>query len=441
MNRANLVYRVRAKRPGSDAELIRFIQQGGDGPGIVYCLAQKETERVADALTRAGISAAAYHAGLGPEERKRRQDRFIAGDAQVIVATIAFGMGIDKADVRFVVHYDLPKSLEGYAQESGRAGRDGEPAECVLFYSYADAAKIRYFHDQIQAEAQKAIAKQQLQHMIDWATGVTCRRRALLAYFDEPFAGQDGPCCDVCDSPVELVDWTTPAQMLLSCMKRTGERFGGQHVIDVLRGLETERIQRLGHERLSTYGIGEDRPEAEWWYLTRQLLSTGVVRRAPEDHDALKVTEVGEAVLFKGRQVLLPAAPESNRRQRKPRDSRAARERAAPASDGPTAGKSSTVRATLQLLDAGRTLAEIAVDRGLAPSTVEGHIGDAIEAGESIDLDRLVAPERQRVIASALERLGLDTKLAPVREILGEDYGYGEIRFVLASLRRRKGGD
>ncbi len=314
-NRPNLFYEVHPKVQGADHDLIGYVKRWQGQSGIVYCQSRAETERVAMLLHSNGHGAAAYHAGLGPEARKQRQDAFISGRVSIIVATIAFGMGIDKADVRFVVHYDLPKSLEGYAQESGRAGRDGEPSECVLFFSYGAAAKVRYFIDQMESEAQQAIAKQQLQQMLDWAGGTSCRRRALLAYFDEPFAGQPAPCCDTCQSPVALEDWTIPAQMFMSCVKRTGERFGAQHVIDVLRGSSGERIQRLGHDRLSTYGIGKDRTAEEWWHLARQLLAQGHLRRDALQHDALTITEQGNAVLFRGQSLMLAPAPEVRRKR------------------------------------------------------------------------------------------------------------------------------
>ncbi len=314
-NRPNLFYEVRPKVSGSDEDLLAYIERWQGKSGIVYCQSRAETERVATLLRGRGHAAAAYHAGLGAEERKQRQDAFIGGEVSVIVATIAFGMGIDKADVRFVVHYDLPKSLEGYAQESGRAGRDGESSECVLFFRYSAAAKVRYFIDQIESTTQRTIARQQLQQMLDWASGTACRRRVLLAYFDEPFVGQSAPCCDACRSPAVLEDWTIPAQMFMSCIKRTGERFGAQHVIDVLRGGTGERIRRLGHDRLSTYGIGRDRSAEEWWYLVRQLLAQGYVLRDAQEHDALKITEQGASVLFRGQRLMLPPAPGASRKR------------------------------------------------------------------------------------------------------------------------------
>ncbi len=525
-NRPNLYYEVRPKVSGSDHDLLAYLQRWQGKSGIVYCQSRAETDRVATLLRRNGHAAVAYHAGLGPEERKQRQDAFIRGEVSVIVATIAFGMGIDKADVRFVVHYDLPKSLEGYAQESGRAGRDGQPSECVLFFSYSAAAKVRYFIDQIESETQRLIAKQQLQQMLDWASGTMCRRRALLAYFDEPFAGQPAPCCDVCHLPAVLEDWTIPAQMFMSCIKRTGERFGAQHVIDVLRGGKGERIRRLGHDRLSTYGIGRDRSAEEWWHLARQLLAQGYVRRDAQEHDALKITEQGASVLFRGERLMLPPAPVAGRKrggrigraEDQPTEydadlyarlvdlrKRLADEHRVPAyvifadkvlrslaSQRPTtraelltvsgvgsfkataygeafldeiahyvgvvrteeppdavplpperqrqAAPGATVVQTVELFNEGRSPDEIAVSRRLTLATVEQHLAEALEAGAQLDLDRLVRPDRRRVIEEIFTEVGLDSLLKPVMERLGEGFTYGEIRLVRAALRARRDG-
>jgi ATP-dependent DNA helicase RecQ len=303
-NRPNLFYEVRPKR-GAFEELVRYMRTHPGSSGIVYCLSRAGTEDLARGLCANGFSAAAYHAGLTGEERRRRQEAFIRDDVQIMVATIAFGMGIDKPDVRFVIHYDLPKSLEGYYQESGRAGRDGEPSDCILFYSFGDVFKYRHFIDEKSSAEEHHIAEWQLRQMTDWAESPSCRRRALLAYFDEPFERQDAACCDICRTPPEQEDCTIPAQMFLSCVKRTGERFGATHVIHVLRGSRNERILQLRHDRLSTYGIGRDRSEDEWRHLSREMVRGGYVRQAQEEFNAVKVTERGNAVLFQGKQVSL----------------------------------------------------------------------------------------------------------------------------------------
>jgi ATP-dependent DNA helicase RecQ len=308
-NRANLYYEVRPK-DNAYAQLLGYIRDHADQSGIVYCATRATTEQLADKLRADGFETAAYHGGLENDARRDRQEAFVRDDVRIMVATIAFGMGIDKPDVRFVVHYDLPKNLEGYYQESGRAGRDGEASECLLFYSYADALKHEHFIREKESDLDRKVATQQLRQMVAWADGTTCRRRALLAYFDETLAEEEIPapeaCCDLCREPAELVDFTIPAQMYLSCVKRTGERFGSAHLIDVLRGAQTEKIRRFGHEQVTTYGIGRETPTEEWQYLARQLLQGGFARQAEEEFGAIKVTDQGYAVLFKGVQVVLP---------------------------------------------------------------------------------------------------------------------------------------
>jgi ATP-dependent DNA helicase RecQ len=305
-NRANLVYEV---RPKNDAygQLVEYLREQAGASGIVYCGTRAGTEKLAEKLQADGFHATAYHAGLDNEQRRARQEAFIRDDVGIIVATIAFGMGIDKPDVRFVVHYDLPRNLEGYYQESGRAGRDGDPSDCILFYSYGDAKKHERFILEKSSERERAVAMHQLRQMIQWAQGDTCRRRALLAYFDEALETEQEPCCDVCRGPAEQMDYTVPAQMLLSCARRTGERFGVGYLVQVLRGSREERVLRFKHDRLPTYGIGKDISRQEWTHLARELVRRGYLRQSPEEFDAAKITEQGEAVLFRGEQVVLPA--------------------------------------------------------------------------------------------------------------------------------------
>ncbi len=325
-NRANLSYEVRPKETGAQAyaQLLGYLRDHEDDSGIIYCVARATTEQLAEKLNKDGFRALAYHAGLETDDRRRRQEMFIRDDVHIMVATVAFGMGIDKPDVRFVVHYDLPKNLEGYYQESGRAGRDGDPSECLLFYTYADALKHEHFarerERELDAEPDPLVREQQLLHlqqqrkqlrqMIDWADGITCRRAALLAYFDETLDPAEQPdpatCCDNCREPAELMDYTVPAQMLLSCAFRTGQRFGAAHLIDVLRGASTEKVRRFRHDSVSTYGIGKDRPQEEWWYVARQLVKGGQARQVEEEYGAIKITADGAAVLRSQAQVILP---------------------------------------------------------------------------------------------------------------------------------------
>ena len=305
-NRRNLFYDVRPKRRAYD-QLVVYLRERREASGIIYCFSRAGTEDLAERLREDGFNAAAYHAGLPGEERHRRQEAFTRDDVRIIVATIAFGMGIDKPDVRFVVHYDLPKSLEGYYQESGRAGRDGEPSDCILFYSVADKMKQLYFIEEKSREEQ-SVALWQLQQVADWAESTRCRRAGLMAYFDEPFEGQDDPCCDACRQPTEQEDATVAAQMFLSCVKRTGERFGAGHVIDVLRGSQNQKVVQFRHDRLSTYGIGRDRSAEDWRHLSRELIRRGYLRQDENRFSALVVTDRGRKVLFEGEQVTVARA-------------------------------------------------------------------------------------------------------------------------------------
>jgi ATP-dependent DNA helicase RecQ len=490
--------------------LREYLRGRGPASGIVYCHKRAETEYVAGRLAADGVSAAAYHAGLGADERRHRQEAFIRDETQVIVATIAFGMGIDKPDVRFVVHYDVPKNLEGYYQESGRAGRDGEPSDCILFYSDEDAARREYFMRQKPRE-ERTVARRQLRQMVNWASGRTCRRRALLAYFDERLDGQSGPCCDVCRGSVEDVDCTIPAQMLLSCAKRTGERFGAAHLIEVLRGSRDERVVQLGHDRLSTYGIGQDRSAEEWQHLIHELLRAGYVRQATDGSDAIAVTERGRTILFESARAILPVRRRSAPRPAHSTDAsgdlfdrlRALRKRladergippyaifsdptliqmatelptnrehlgrihgvgeqkrrdfadaflaliaeyvrrtganptdAAPRpSHPPPRPLSPTVRTTLRLFGDGHEMAAIAAERRLSVEAIEDQLVAAIEAGESVEIERLVSRAKRRKIEAALAELG-SAALKPILDHLGDGYTYAEIKLVRAASKR-----
>ncbi|HUG13755.1 MAG TPA: DNA helicase RecQ [Thermomicrobiales bacterium] len=313
-NRPNLFYEVRPKKRAFD-QILEYVDAHKDSSGIIYCGSRASTDDIAARLRAEGYHAASYHAGLEGDERWRVQEAFVRDDVRIIVATIAFGMGIDKPDVRFVIHHDLPKNLEGYYQESGRAGRDGDPADCILFYSYADVARQQYFIDQKPTPELRAASQQQMRDMSGWAEERACRRVALLSYLGEEFSGQDPPCCDNCRSPAELFDFTIQAQKFLSCVKRTGERFGSAYVIDVLLGSQSERIVRIGHNRLSTYGIGRDHPKHVWQYLARELIKRGYAIQDAERFNVVRITELGNAVLFNGARVVLASAPEPSGRR------------------------------------------------------------------------------------------------------------------------------
>ena len=281
-NRENLFIEVLPKRDAT-RQTMDMLERYKDQSGIVYCFSRKQVDDLASYLISRGYSARPYHAGLEDIERKRNQEAFIRDDVQIIIATIAFGMGINKPNVRFVIHYDLPKSIEGYYQEIGRAGRDGLPAHCLLLYSYADVAKLNYFIDQKEGE-ERRVAIQHLNAIVGYAEDETsCRRKPLLNYFGESYAADNCSNCDNCNSsPTPLTDVTIPAQKFLSCVKRAGEKFGAGHITDILLGSKNEKVLRWGHEKLSTYGIGGELTQKQWMRLARQLLSMGYLKQEGE---------------------------------------------------------------------------------------------------------------------------------------------------------------
>ena len=281
-DRENLFIEVLPKRDAT-RQTMDMLERYKDQSGIVYCFSRKQVDDLASYLISRGYSARPYHAGLEDIERKRNQEAFIRDDAQIIIATIAFGMGINKPNVRFVIHYDLPKSVEGYYQEIGRAGRDGLPAHCLLLYSYADVAKLNYFIDQKEGE-ERRVAIQHLNAIVGYAEDETsCRRKPLLNYFGETYSADNCSNCDNCNSsPTPLTDVTIPAQKFLSCVKRAGEKFGAGHITDILLGSKNEKVLRWGHEKLSTYGIGGELTQKQWMRLARQLLSMGYLKQEGE---------------------------------------------------------------------------------------------------------------------------------------------------------------
>ncbi len=294
-DRPNIRYTVAEKvRPA--AQLLEFVQRRGSDAGIVYCLSRKRTEEVAGRLAAAGLRAEAYHAGLARERRTAVQDAFLRDEIRVVVATVAFGMGIDKPDVRFVVHYDMPKNIEGYYQETGRAGRDGMPAEALLLFGMQDVVMARRLIERGADEQQVRVELHKLNAMIGFAESLGCRRRALLGYFGEELAADCGNC-DVCLDPPERYDATEDGQKVLSCVYRVGQRFGARHVVDVLRGSDGERIRALGHDRLSTWGVGRERSAAAWLSIVRQLVHHGLLHQDVAAYSTLKLTPASWAVL------------------------------------------------------------------------------------------------------------------------------------------------
>lgn len=305
-DRPNIRYSIVDKQ-NAPAQLKAFIDERHRGhSGVVYCLSRAKVEDVAQTLSKSGLTALPYHAGLPAEIRARNQDRFLNEDGVVIVATIAFGMGIDKPDVRFVAHLDLPKSIEAYYQETGRAGRDGKPSEAWMAYGLSDIVQQRRMIDESSgSDAFKRVSMGKLDALVGLCESTGCRRTRLLGYFGEASLRENCGNCDNCLTPPKVIDGTVAAQKLLSCAYRTGQRFGAQHLIDVLLGRLTERVSQFGHDKLSVFGIGSEFNEKQWRAVIRQLVSLGHLAPDSEAFGALKFTESSRAVLKGDVQVML----------------------------------------------------------------------------------------------------------------------------------------
>jgi ATP-dependent DNA helicase RecQ len=310
-NRPNLTYRVFPKSDPYE-QLLQFISSRPKDSGIVYCHSRKGAESTAAKLNGDRVSARAYHAGLEGKERAKNQEAFLRDEVRVICATIAFGMGINKPNVRFVVHYDLPKNIESYYQETGRAGRDGLPSECALFFSAGDAVKQQRFIDEKPGEHERNIARAQLTEMVHYADCGECRRAALLQYFGETFPTDNCGACDNCLSPRATYDGTVAAQKLLSCVYRIREhsRFGVglNHVVEVLTGSENEKVLKWGHQKLSTYGIGKELKRSEWLAAGRELMRLGLLKQDSAQFNVLQLTAEGCAALKERRKITLTKA-------------------------------------------------------------------------------------------------------------------------------------
>ena len=537
-DRPNLRYEVRPKERAFD-QLAQLLRERKGKSAIIYCFSRKDTEELSERLEDAGFKALPYHAGMDAETRRRNQERFIRDEVDVIAATIAFGMGIDKPDVRLIVHQELPKTLEAYYQQTGRAGRDGLPSDCVLFYSFGDKIKQDFFINRIEDATEKRGAQEKLAQVIEFCTLRTCRRRYLLDYFGEDFlsspSGLSSPSseissncggCDVCLADMEDFDATIIAQKILSAVIRTGERFGAGYISQVLRGSRAERVIRLGHNDLSVYGIVEDHSDGEIREICDLLLNKNLLRKTSSEYATLGVTAEGRRFLNSRESLMLSrrkkqeSARESRVSRGGSRDAldydgglfeelRALRRRIASEKRVPpyvvfgdatlqqmahyipqsedslsrisgvgtvklgqygddflavireyaiennltdrTAGlqlrsnsrsaatthEGSTYEQTKQLLAQGLSLDEVAHRRGLAKSTIMGHIDRLVQAGEAIDLRRyLPPPERTKEIQDALLE-SHSNSLVPVKEALGEDYNYGELRLVRAFMSQK----
>ncbi|WP_295721112.1 DNA helicase RecQ [Mucilaginibacter sp.] len=522
-NRANITYRVIPKK-NSFKQLIAFLNERPDESGIIYCLSRKSTEELAADLKDEGFAAEAYHAGLSNEVKVKNQEAFLRDDVKIIVATIAFGMGINKSNVRYVVHIDLPKNIEGYYQETGRAGRDGLPSEALLLYSPGDAGKLQHFARIEGNEAQSRIMLNKLNDMVKYCQLQACRRQYLMNYFDEAFPPNCGSC-DFCLTEFKRFDGTLIAQKALSAVARLNERFGVNYVIDFLRGSKTEKI-RDEHKVLKTYGIGVDISKTDWQRYIRELITMDYLHITDDGYPIVKLTHksaavlkglqkvefiesevveeththeqapphesellsrlksvrndiarlenvpayiiVSDATLLEmatflplsldelrlisgfgdiklaryGRELLQPVkdyckekglqskiAYKSPKRERKAKTQKAERT--------PKTRKANDTRTeTFTMYRQGKGITEIAAARGLSPMTIEGHLSHFIESGE-IDILEIVSQEKIPVIKDAVESYGREM-LSPLKQILGDDYSYGEIKAVISWMNKNE---
>ena len=309
-NRRNLYYQIKPK-DNAYHQILQYLKSRNKDSGIIYCQSRKAVESLATSLQTEGYRALPYHAGLDAEVRTENQDRFIREDVEIIVATIAFGMGIDKPNVRYVIHYDLPKSIEGYYQETGRAGRDGLKSDCILFFSYGDKMKIEYFIEQMEDENNRQVAYKQLRELVGYCESNVCRRRLLLAYFGEIFDESNCGSCDVCLEPKEQFDGTIAAQKILSCVYRVGERFGINYVVDVLLGSKNQKVMQNQHDTIKTYGVGKEYSKSQWQSFVRELIQLGYLKLDGDKYSVLKLNEKSKDVLLRNEKVSLTKPEEA----------------------------------------------------------------------------------------------------------------------------------
>jgi ATP-dependent DNA helicase RecQ len=374
-DRPNIRYTITPKQD-TTSQLLRFLRQGhADHSGIIYCLTRRRVEQVAGLLATHGFPALPYHAGLEAPVRREHQDRFLREERTLMVATIAFGMGIDKPDVRFVAHLDLPKSLEAYYQETGRAGRDGLPADAWMAYGLSDVVTLRAFTAQSEAdEDHKRIERHKLDALLGFCETTRCRRQVLLEYFGQPLPD---PCgnCDTCLHPIETWEGTVAAQMALSAVARTGQRFGATYLVALLRGEPTERMQQFGHDRLSTFGVGQDLTKPQWHSVFRQLVAAGLLTVDIEGYGGLRLDGRSNAVLRSRETVRFrrdPLLGEAETRRERAEPGGRKRARVAGKAIGTAAGKAEFADEADQVLwDALRqTRRGLAQEQGVPPYVI-----------------------------------------------------------------------
>lgn len=514
-NRANIRYKVEPKRKSFN-KLLDFLHNRTDESGIIYCLSRAATESLATDLKEAGYNALPYHAGLERDQRARHQELFLRDEVKIIVATIAFGMGIDKSNVRYVVHMDLPKNIESYYQETGRAGRDGLPSEALLLYSYGDVAKLKSFAQIEGNPGQTAIALRKLDQMAIYGDLSTCRRKYLLNYFDEQadeFCGN----CDACLSKTERIDSTIEAQKILSAVSRLQERFGTGYIIDFVRGSESEKIP-AEHRELKTFGVGKDKTKEEWNEIVRDLTTQGYLTKSEGKYPVLKLTTKSIGILKGVDRFTSMKAKEKATEHVKLAENyevalfdelRACRRILAEKENVPayivlsdaslielatylphtkddfrkiagfgqtkiekygqqfwevvtgyckTQGLTSrmhlkspkttnskqsyaerpereteTKQQSFDLFNQGKSIDQIAVIRNLSPITIEGHLAFYVQQGK-IAIEQLMDVSHVPAIQKAIENSS-GPALIPIKEILGDEYSFGEIKMVMAHLQ------
>lgn len=499
-NRENIALEV---RPANDRvqQIIKFIQRRPNEAGIIYCLSRKATEQLAKKLQQNNIDAKAYHAGLPFEERAKTQEAFIKDDCEIICATIAFGMGIDKSNVRWVIHYNMPKNIEGYYQEIGRSGRDGLPAKALLFHSYADVIQLRQF---IENTGNKEVQEAKLERMKQFAEATVCRRKILLSYFGELIEENCGNC-DVCKNPPQFFDGTVIAQKGLSAIYRLQGKEAMGTVIDVLRGAKNATVLDKGYDRLKTYGVGSDISWRDWQHYLIQLTNQGYCQIAFHLHNSLQLTEFSNKVLFEGEKVQLTTPVEFTKevktvtkekkkkavkdtlfeRLRKLRYRIAQEEDIAaylvfndatlkeienerPQSDEEflaisgvgqrklevygaefmeevktflnekKKAKKDTTLETFKLYKEGFTVEEIAENRGLKSTTIFSHLSKLYLEGKDVSLDEFIEADTLALVANAKKVLKNETTLKPYFEFLEEKVPYEKIRVALTILQKKR---
>lgn len=503
-NRPNLFYHVMPKEDAYE-QITDYIRKRPKDSGIIYCQSRNSAENIAEKLRKDGFRALPYHAGMNAQQRSENQELFIKDDAEIIVATIAFGMGINKPNVRYVIHFDMPKNIEGFYQETGRAGRDRLDSDCILFFSYGDRKKIEVLIEKSPNPQKKAIAYRKLGDMIKFCESFECRRKSLLGYFGEMHEGQCGRC-DICLTTRETFDGTGIARKALACIKETNQRFGMNYVISILTAKAHMRTGIYGHDKLGSYGSGKEYSKKQWQAFIRELAQRGFADVAGDKYPVLKLNNKSMDVLSGKAAVHLtktaninalaleqatcidpglfeilralrksiadsenlppylifhdvalrematycPQSLESMRKIKGVRNVKLekygrkflekiaeyCRDRIQEEKTEklpPLAKEPNTYRKTLDLMNQGLTIEEIARERGLAHSTIASHIEKLIISGEKINIDRLVGKEKQDAIFKCIQAAGAKD-LVPMKELLGDDYSYDEIRLVRAAM-------